>query len=292
MIRSMTGFCKLEVSHADVTCRIEIRSVNHRFLDAKIHLPNQFQLLEELLKKQVKDFAHRGKIDIYLQVDSNTEQSQKLTINSTLWENLKYTVKTLEDDIGRKIPINLSDLIGIKGLLTYEQEEIKVEDMEILFSKAIKQGMAELIKMREREGELLLKEITQHLETLKDLITEIPQYCQKVSENYRHKLQKNLQSLELKYDQNDPRIMQEIGIFLDRSDITEEVERFSSHLIQMEELLKNDESVGRKLDFILQELNREANTLCSKSNHIKLSQTGIELKHEIEKIREQVQNIE
>jgi uncharacterized protein (TIGR00255 family) len=146
--------------------------------------------------------------------------------------------------------------------------------------------------MRQREGELLFNDIMGHVENLQQLINKVPQFKEDVVESYRQRLANNLEKLQIKYDKNDPRILQEVGIFMDRADITEELERFGSHLVQMRELLEGDLAVGRKLDFILQELYREANTLCSKANHIQVTQIGVDLKCEIEKIREQVQNIE
>ncbi len=292
MIKSMTGFCRSEVIYKDIACSVEIRSVNHRFLDAKVHLPRQFQYFEETLKKQVKSSLNRGKVDIYLQFDEETEKDEKLSINAPFWENVKSTVKVLEEDLDRTIQVNLSDLLNMKGLLVYDREEKDTEVYEKLFAMAIERGIEDLTTMRKREGQLLHKELMRHVETLQRLIKEVPQFRETVVENHKQRLRKNLKTLGLKYEQDDPRIMQEIGIFLDRSDISEEVERFNTHLIQLRDLLENDGPAGRKLDFILQELNREANTLCSKANHTLITQTGVELKSEIEKIREQIQNIE
>jgi uncharacterized protein (TIGR00255 family) len=131
-----------------------------------------------------------------------------------------------------------------------------------------------------------------HLDNLQKLVDSLPGHKEEALTLYSRRLRKNLESIELKYDPEDPRIMQEIGIFLDRCDITEEIERFNTHLIQVGEIIRKDEPVGRKLDFLMQELNREANTICSKSNHTAITQIGVDMKCEIEKLREQVQNIE
>jgi len=292
MIKSMTGFCKSDVTFNNITCNVEVRSVNHRFLELRILLPKQFQSMEELLKRQARQMISRGKVDIYLQLNEQGEQDEKLSIADSVLENLKALIGILEKDIGRKIEINMSDLLHIKGLMIYKQDEKEPELYEKLFSMAVEEGINELIKMRQREGELLNTEIMTHVEKLQSLMQDVPKYVEEVVKNYSQRLKKNLKNLEVKYNPDDPRIMQEIGIFMDRSDITEEIERFNVHLVQMRELLVEDIPVGRKLDFILQELNREVNTLCSKSNHIQITQTGMELKSEIEKIREQIQNIE
>lgn len=289
----MTGFCKSEVQHHDLSCSIEIKSVNHRFLDTRIHLPKRFQHLEEGFKKLLKGPIQRGKIDVYLQVENGSEEEESLKLDTKVWENVKGILSDIEMDLGKTVQISLSDLLSIKNLLLYEQKE--AEDMEAykaLFETAIQKGIEELTRMRQREGELLLVELEKHMNNLAESITRISGYKEETLENQRLKLQKNVEALGVKFEVSDPRIMQEIGIFIDRSDITEEIERFNSHLVQMNELFNSQEAVGRKLDFLLQELNREANTLCSKSSHILVSQIGIGLKSEIEKIREQVQNIE
>jgi len=293
MIKSMTGFCKTEVQQGGLSCSIEIKSVNNRFLDARIHLPKQFQHMEETLKKKLKGSLQRGKVDIYIQLDQAEEVRERLKLDTRVWDNVKAIVSDVEKDLGETVRISLSDLLSIKNLLSYDQEtEAAAEGYLALFELSIEKGLAELDDMRRREGELLLAELILHVQLMRDLLADIPNYQQEALDNQKAKLQKNIESLGVKYSKDDPRIMQEIGIFLDRSDITEELERFNSHLTQMAELLQNPEPVGRKLDFILQELNREANTLCSKSNHIQITQIGVGLKSEIEKVREQVQNIE
>ena len=288
----MTGFCKTELSFQDLNCNVEIRSVNHRFLEAKIHLPRQFQYFEETLKKELKKKINRGKVDVYLQLDSQGVVAEKLAVNLQVWENVQSIVAVLEKDVGRNLGLNMSDLLQIKGLMGYEQDEKNHEDYEKLFIQSIQKGADELIKMRQREGELLMKDILGHVDALQKLVLGVPELRSEVVGAYTERMNKNLEKLTLKYDAEDPRIMQEVGIFMDRSDITEEIERFNSHLSQMRELLASDEPVGRKLDFIMQELNREANTLCSKANHIQVTQIGVDLKCEIEKVREQIQNIE
>jgi len=289
----MTGFCKAEVQHQNLSCSIEIKSVNHRFLDARVHLPKQFQYLEEILKKQLKGPLQRGKVDVYIQVEKDKEEKEQLKLDEIVWKNVKTIVSEVEQDTGKTVQINLSDLMSVRGLLSYDQGEIEdLEPYQALFEAAIQKGIEELTKMRQREGELLLKELNLHLHNMTELIQGIAAHKEEALEKQRLKLQKNIESLGTKYQEDDPRILQEIGIYLDRSDITEELERFNSHLRQMNELFQGQEAVGRKLDFILQELNREANTLCSKANHISITQIGVNLKSEIEKVREQVQNIE
>ncbi len=292
MIKSMTGYCKTEISLGDQSCSAEVRSVNHRFLEARISLPKQFQYFEETLKRRLKKRVNRGKIDINLVMAFQEAEQGGLAITSGLWENLKTIKQELQDDIEQKIGLSIADLLNIKGLLVFEQPEIDSSKYESCYEKALDAGIDGLLEMRTREGELLYDEISKHLTNLKGLIEQIPPFLEQVLEKYRSRLKKNLHNLQLKYDQNDPRLMQEIGLFIDKSDVTEEIERFRSHLTHLNELLRTDIPVGRKVDFLLQELNREANTLCSKSCSSEMTALGVEMKCEIEKIREQVQNIE
>jgi uncharacterized protein (TIGR00255 family) len=292
MIRSMTGYCKTDVSFEGLTCDVEIRSVNSRHLDIRLNMPHQFVYLDEKLKKLIRKRIGRGKLDVQLHPEQTHEESEKLTLNESLWQQLMAIAGKVEIQTDKPLALQLSDLFGIKGLLTFEQNEIDHTDYEGLLSKAVDKGIDELLKMREREGELLLKEISQYSDELRQMIQLIPQYREEVIEKYRQKITKNFKSLELKYDQNDPRLMQELGIFLDRMDNSEEIDRFNAHLTQLADLMDKNEPAGRKLEFILQELNREANTICAKSNHTQITQTGIEIKNIIEKLREQAQNIE
>ncbi|MBU2512238.1 YicC family protein [bacterium] len=292
MIKSMTGFCKTEAEYKELRCNVEVKSVNHRFLESRIHLPRQFQYLEENLKRLLKQKINRGKVDVYIQLDETHILDEKLSLNPNVLKNVNSIIEGIEKDIHRDLQVNLSDLLQVKGLFKYEQEEKTLEDYEALFSLAVEKGAEELIKMRSREGELLFADIMEHVELMQKYVGQVPELREEVVESHRQRLKKNLENLQLKYDDDDPRIMQEVGVFMDRSDITEEVERFGSHLVQMRELMLSDEPTGRKLDFLMQEFHREANTLCSKANHIQVTQIGVDLKCEIEKIREQVQNIE
>jgi uncharacterized protein (TIGR00255 family) len=289
----MTGFCKSSAVLKDVTCSIEIKTVNHRFLDIRIVLPKSFTHLEEPLKKRVRRQVQRGKVDVYLQLESPTVRSEQLVIDTRVWDDLMAIVQPLELQLNRPILVSISDLTGIRNLLRYEQPEWLTEtDTEALLGMALENGLDELVRMKQREGEILLVDLEGHIAEMKRLITELPSHLDEAQEKQQQKLFKNLSVLGLDDRSQDPRVLQEIGILLDRSDITEEIERFHAHLMQLTELLGSEAAVGRKLDFILQELNREANTLCSKSNHLPITQIGVSLKSEIEKVREQIQNIE
>ena len=288
----MTGFCKTVATFGDLTCNVEVRSVNHRYLDTRIFLPKQFQHLEEELKKKVKAIISRGKVDIQLTLEAESDNAEMLKLNQPMWQNIKMLHQHICDDLGEEVGFNMTDLFGVKGLFVVEPEEKEEEQYRTLFIQAVEEGIKGLTTMRAREGELLYNEIITHLHHMNELVGSIPRYQAETVVKQKERLTKNLTELDLKYEQDDPRILQEIGLFLDRIDISEELERFRSHLVHLEEMLQSNHPVGRKLDFLMQEFNREANTICSKSCNSKLTSIAVDLKCEIEKIREQVQNIE
>ncbi len=292
MIHSMTGYYKADAEFEGKSCNIEVRSVNHRYLEIKLRIPKQFRSIEDKLTAKVKSLLTRGKVDISINLEQSSVPLEKLEINLPLWEKINDIIEVLDNDYHKKVQINLSDVLNAKDLLNYTQNETNSEIFEKLFFSAIETGLAGLIDMRKTEGELLLIEINQHLSKMKVLIDQVPEFRTEIISNYKTKMERNLKQLSLEYQEDDPRIIQEIGIFMDRSDITEELERFNTHLIHFQKLLDSTETVGRKLDFLLQEFNREANTLCSKANNTNIAKIGVELKSEIEKVREQIQNIE
>ncbi|MDH5560664.1 MAG: YicC family protein [Deltaproteobacteria bacterium] len=292
MIHSMTGFSKTEVQSNQLACNIEIKSVNHRFLELRIFLPKEFSYFEDTLKKTVKGFLHRGKVDIHISLNSESKSNRSINLKPELWGEISKLIEILKKDYGQSVNVNLSDLMSIKDLITYTQDDTPQEEYEALFSEAVEKAVLDIIQMRKKEGELLYHEIKTHLSKMTELISRAPEFQEAVLENYKERIDKNFSLLGLNMDEQDPRILQECGHLIDRIDITEEIERFRSHLSHFHDLLQEEGPVGRKLDFLMQEFNREANTICSKSGHLKLTEIGIELKSEIEKIREQVQNIQ
>jgi len=288
----MTGFFRADIQQDDLSCTVEIRSVNHRHLETKLYLPKSLQQLEEPLKRIVKQNLKRGKVDVALTYSLATGEQDLLEVSPTHLENLKKLKNSLEKELDAKISISMTDMFNMKGLLSYQPKELDAKEVLILFEKAVSEGVQGLIEMREKEGMLLEKSIREHLNKMDELINQVPNYSPILEEQYNTRISKRLSGLNLDFDSNDPRIQQEIGILLERSDVTEEVERFKAHLSHINDLLQSEEAVGRKLDFLLQEFNREANTICSKSGHSKLTEIGVQLKCEVEKVREQIQNIE
>ena len=287
----MTGFAKIESELDGLCATAEIRSVNHRHLEARIMLPKSFVHLEEGLKKVLKNEINRGKVDCQITLDLPEESKEKLQYNPGVFKNFMGLKDELEKELGT-LPITMSDLMQVKGLLEFKQVALDEEKVAQLFHDTVAKAATGLVEMRSREGELLAAGMLERLGLMKELILQVPQFREEVIESYKKRIQSSIEMLGSDYDPKDPKILQEVGIFIDKSDITEEIDRFHAHLTHFEDLMKTGEPVGRKLDFLLQEFNREANTLCSKASHAKIAEIGVSLKVEIEKIREQVQNIE
>ncbi|MGK0288812.1 MAG: hypothetical protein ACI86H_000233 [bacterium] len=292
MLESMTGYGKVDVQIEKLSCTAEARSVNHKFLEVRIKLPKEYQSFEESLKAIVRKKLRRGKVDIQLNCLESENNTSELIVDEEILSNTAKVLNTIEEKLDRKVSLNFNDLFGVQGLLKYETEKIDIKKIEELFISATSQVCDSLQTMRKREGELLQEKIKEMLVICQEKIDQVPLHSDEVIQVQKNRLQKNLEALSAKYKEDDPRILQEISFFMDRCDISEEITRFNAHIIHFHELLEKNEPVGRKLDFLLQELNRETNTLCSKANHTKLAKLGVDLKCEIEKIREQVQNVE
>ncbi|OGG95029.1 MAG: YicC family protein [Candidatus Lambdaproteobacteria bacterium RIFOXYD12_FULL_49_8] len=292
MIKSMTGFCKVELSREGRAVQVEMRSVNHRHLDTRIYLPKSFGQFEEELKKGLKTHLNRGKVDINLTLEEEKGCEDRLQVNEKAMGQFKGLLSQLETQLGRPVSLSFEGLMQVKGLLVYNGAQAEDFDYLALFGEALELGAQKLSEMRATEGGLLKIEILGHLKRMEELIGEVSILEPEVLTAVQTRLKQNLAKLELEISLDDPRIIQEIGLYMDRADVTEEVERFSAHLTHLGQLLEAGEPVGRKLDFMMQELNREANTLCSKASHQRITEIGVTLKAEIEKLREQIQNIE
>ena len=292
MIKSMTGFGKVEQAQGGLVCQVEMRSVNHRHLETRVFLPKAYSQFEEDFKKELKLSLSRGKVDVQVSLSFEGQTEEKLSYDESVLEGFLALKKQLEAKLEQPLPINMNDLLQLKGLFTYSQPEVDEGEILKLFKTALNEAAKQLVAMRSTEGGLLAKEMQARLAYMATLIEPITNYKQELTDIYKSRLENAVQQAGGIFSSEDPRILQEVGIFIDKGDVTEELERLRTHLTHFNELIESNEPVGRKLDFLLQEFNREANTLCSKAGHAKVAEIGVELKVEIEKLREQVQNIE
>ncbi len=291
-IKSMTGFGRGEVEKGGRTWTAEIRCVNHRFLDLKIKLPRGYTPLEDKIRKKVANYHLRGRVDLIVNVVGDFSDLQQITVNVELAKIYKNALAEMADKIKIEDNTSLSQLASYPDVLIREQQN---EDLDSVW-EVIDPMLAEMLigcdKMRLQEGECLLNDLRERLESftlnIKKVEASLPQLIEKRQQNLAERLEKLLGNIQL-----DPlRLTQEVAIIADKTDVTEELVRLESHIDQFTRFLKDEAAVGRKLDFLIQEFLREVNTLASKINDAEIAHITVELKSELEKMREQVQNIE
>ena len=289
MAISMTGFGAADASWETWICQVEIRSVNQRFLDIRCRLPLGFQTLEPEIKKQIKAVSSRGKIDCSIKFEKGVSE-EKLKLNLERAQRYNELLTEFEALSGRKVGVDARDLSSLNIIEEYKSGE-PPEKCEKVILECLSRSLEGLQEMKEREGQAVRSDIQQRLSSCGNIINSIEKLSQAEPERFRDRLQERFSQLTEGVKINPERLEQEIALLADRLDISEEVVRFRTHLEHMDEILSQRE-VGKKAEFLMQELNREVNTMASKSNHAGISQSSVEIKSELEKVREQLQNIE
>ena len=291
MIKSMTGFGKYNDIMNDREYQIEVKSVNHRYLDISVKLPRQLSYLEDVIKKEVSTSIKRGKIDIFITFNNNSQEGRELKIDKDLAKTYIKEIKDIsrEEDIEPTIDfvelLKLPDVLNLK--YNQEDEQIKQEVIGVL-----KVAINQLVKMRNEEGNKIYDDLMKRIDTVESKIIKISEKSTGLIQEYVVKLEGRVKEILQTEEIDKSRIAQEVVIYADKSSIEEEITRLKSHISQFRNLLQSDEAVGKKLDFIIQEMNRETNTIGSKSNCLDITNNVIDIKTELEDIREQIQNIE
>ena len=291
MIKSMTGYGRGQGEIDGLSFSVEIKTVNHRYADIGIKSPRFLAPLEADIKKQIQQVLKRGKIDLFITLDHTAALTNKPVVDEQVARAYVEAFQALQQVSGLPGDISLEFLAGQKDVLVMKDAEFPQDDLRECLSLAIDNALSAIQLMREKEGAATAADIENRLDLLAESLQEIEKLAALVPVEWQKKLHDRLARLQ-ENDGDPQRIAQEIAIFADRCDISEEVTRFNSHRSQFRELIQKDEPVGRQLDFLVQELNREANTMGSKSNDATLTRHVVTLKAELEKIREQVQNIE
>lgn len=291
MIKSMTGFGRYEYQTGSKKFTVELKGVNHRYLDVNIRMPKKFIFFETAIRTLLKQYALRGKVDIFITYEDNSESQAALKYNETLAAEYMRYFKQMEESFGIDNDIRVSTLAHCPEVLTMEE---KPDDEDALWSglqMALKGAFAQFIETRTTEGENLKKDILNKLSGMETLVGHVEERSPQIVEEYRKKLEDKIHELlDVPVDEN--RMAAEVILYADKICTDEETVRLKSHISHMRDTLEETEGIGRKLDFIAQEMNREANTILSKANDLEVSNYAIGLKTEIEKIREQIQNIE
>ncbi|WP_282003801.1 YicC/YloC family endoribonuclease [Veillonella denticariosi] len=293
-MKSMTGFGCGTATADNLTCTVEIKSVNARYLDLFIRSPKQINPFENLIREQIQQHVARGKVEVSVSIQDVGERPKTFTINRVLREQIQemlveqgfYT--TLKE-------VPLSAVMSVSNEWIQQQDEPVAEDVMIsVVTEATGRAVAQLLQMRSEEGRHIQEDLLSRISTLKSTIQRIDDNKSVAVENYRNHILSKIKEylIELEASISKDRFLQEIAILADKTDITEEIVRFTSHVVQLKNTLIDENPIGRKLDFILQEMNREVNTIGSKTVDSNITEWVVQLKCELEKIREQVQNVE
>ena len=289
MAISMTGFGAADAQWETWICQVEIRSVNQRFLDIRCRLPFGFQTMEPEIKKQIKAVSSRGKIDCSIKLEKGASE-EKLKLNLERAQRYNELLTEFEALSGRKVGVDARDLSSL-NIIEENKSGEPPEKCEKVIQECLSRALEGLQEMKEREGQAMQSDIQQRLSSCGNIVNSIEKLSQAEPERFRDRLQERFSQLTEGIEINPERLEQEIALLADRLDISEEVVRFRTHLEHMDEIMSQRE-VGKKAEFMMQELNREVNTMASKSNHAGISQSSVEIKSELEKVREQLQNIE
>lgn len=293
MIKSMTGFGHCEITEGNRKFSVEMKSVNHRYLDANIRMPKKLNFFENAIRNLLKQSVHRGKVDIFITYEDMSESQVSLKYNETLAAEYLSYLKKMGESFSLENDIRVSTLSRYPEVLTMEEQPVDEEELWNGLKKALDGAISQFVETRTLEGEHLKEDLISKLDGMLNLVGEIEERSPKILAEYRAKLEEKVKELLEDTQMDEGRIAAEVVIFADKICTDEEVVRLRSHVNHMKETLLSDENgIGRKLDFIAQEMNREANTILSKANDLEVSNIGIELKTEIEKVREQIQNIE
>ena len=292
MIKSMTGFGRCEVQKDARKFTVELKGVNHRYLDVNIRMPKKLNFFETAIRTLLKSYATRGKVDIFITYEDASQNQVAVKYNEALAaEYLKY-LNRMAEEFGLENDVRVSTLSRYPEIFTMEEQAEDEEELWNGLREALEGAFAQFVETRTTEGENLKKDILEKLGILEELVGYIEERSPQIVREYREKLEEKTKELLADAQIEDSRIAAEVILFADKICTDEEVVRLKSHISHMRNTLEEKEGIGRKLDFIAQEMNREANTILSKANDIEVSDCAISLKTEIEKIREQIQNIE
>ena len=289
----MTGYGRAEGQKDDYTYLAEVRSVNNRFIEINTRLPKAHMDLEQPLKKLIKSYCSRGSINLSISIGNSNENTGEWEVKPNLPLAAQYVtaLQQIRDSLKLEGKIDLKSVVGIRDIVKIEPLAIDPANHELILNIAT-EALDSLQKMRKEEGINLQKDLERRIDTIESHAAEIESWHPEVVKEYQNKLKERIKSLNEGMESDETRIAQETALLADRCDITEEITRLKSHLNQFKKFFNPNEPIGRKLEFITQEINREVNTIGSKSSNIKISNRVIEIKSELEKIREQVQNIE
>ena len=292
MVKSMTGYGRHESVLHGRTLVIEVKSVNNRYLDCNVRLPRVYICAEDGVQRRVKEVISRGKVDVYVNMENNTEEAVSVTLNQPVAAGYMEALRKMADTFGLNPDVSIDLLSKFPDVFKVDKVPEDLEELTADIHAVTEEALRDFDAMRCREGEKLEADLLGRLDTLEDFTHQVEQRSPQTVADYRARLYQKLQEVLADRQLDESRVLTEAAIFADKVAVDEETVRLHSHIAQFREMLAGGSPIGRKLDFLIQEMNRETNTIGSKCNNLEISTIVVNMKAEIEKIREQVQNIE
>ncbi len=295
MVCSMTGFGRCEVTEGQRKYTVELKSVNNRYLDINIKMPKKFNAFEAQIRSELKSFMKRGKVDVFISYEDFSESDSRVKYNKAIAEEYFKYLKEMAGDFGLDNDVRISVLSRFPEVFTMEEEELDEDEVWNGLQKAIQGAGKQFLDSRLKEGEFLCNDLVEKLDGMFENVEYITERSPEIIQEYKNKLREKIADLLEDKQVDENRLAMEVTLFADKVCVDEELTRLRSHILATKNTLKtgdDKDGIGRKLDFLAQEMNREANTILSKSTDLKISDRGIALKTDIEKVREQIQNIE
>lgn len=292
MIKSMTGYGSAKGSCDGLEISVELKSVNNRYLDCSVRMPRSFLFAEEIVKSRVQEHISRGKVDVFVTVDSAASEDVVVKVNDGLAAGYIDAVRSISEKFGLDGAISALAVSRMPDVLSVEKKDADADAVSAAIGEITEQALKEFDAMRCREGQKLFDDIAGRLVTVETYVSAVEQRSPETVSEYRERLYRKMCEVLQSTTVDEQRILMEAGIYADKVAVDEETVRLRSHVAQMRSMLETGSPIGRKMDFLIQEFNRESNTIGSKCNDSSITKVVIELKSEIEKIREQIQNIE
>ena len=292
MIKSMTGFGRSEIVKGNRKISVEIKSVNHRYLEAGIKMPKKLNVFESRMRDLLKKYATRGKIDIFINYEDDSESQVNLKFNQNIADEYMAIFNNMSEKYNLKNDMTVGGLARFPEVITMDEVQEDEEELWHFIEEAMKVALEQFVNTRILEGENLKKDLLGKLDHMEELVAFVEKRSPEIMKAYRSNLESKVKELLGDTTIDESRIATEVIIYADKICVDEETVRLRSHIEHARKCLNEDGGIGRKMDFIAQEMNREANTTLSKANDIEISNAAIDLKTEIEKVREQIQNIE
>lgn len=293
MIKSMTGYGRGSNEGNGRSFSIEMKSVNNRYLDINIRLPRAINALEDKIRREISSKVSRGKIDVYINQENLCEDDMIINVNEHMVKEYFKAYSKVKDILSLDSNIDLSLIVKSPEVISSEKKEEDLNEVYSILSEALNEALTVFIEMKEVEGKKLSEDVLERSNVILHMLDKIEEKSSTVVDEYKEKLTQRIKEFLGEIEIDEARLLNEVAFFSDKCSITEEIVRLKSHMLQMKDTLTNsNNSVGRKLDFLIQEMNREANTIGSKANNLVITKLVVDIKSEIEKIREQIQNIE